>query len=315
MYPLRGPWIEMIAAGETESGSQYAACTECAYTENAAIPPLGHTHQLTAVPAQTSTCAQSGHKAYYLCSCGKMFQDTEGLMEMTEAEVALSPLAHSFSDWETVTEASASRMGAEKRTCTVCRFTEYKDIPAMDETQPVEDEPVYTSVREPETVYLPDTAPVENYEQQKTVEPGWSEANGKIYYYNADGDLQTGWLQLDGAWFYLNPETGEQTNGWQKVGSVWYYLDEQTGVMTESGIMEIDGETYYFYDWGGMASNCWYQTEDGRWYYFRGSGAMVKSAWVLWKEKWYYCGADGVMLTDTVTPDGYRVDENGVWVP
>lgn len=28
---------------------------------------------------------------------------------------------------------------------------------------------------------------------------------------------------------------------------------------------------------------------------------------------WYYLGADGYMLTNTTTPDGYYVDENGVW--
>ena len=29
---------------------------------------------------------------------------------------------------------------------------------------------------------------------------------------------------------------------------------------------------------------------------------------------WYYMGADGYMLTDTTTPDGYYVNADGVWV-
>ena len=29
---------------------------------------------------------------------------------------------------------------------------------------------------------------------------------------------------------------------------------------------------------------------------------------------WYYLGPDGVMLTNTTTPDGYRVGADGVWI-
>ena len=36
-----------------------------------------------------------------------------------------------------------------------------------------------------------------------------------------------------------------------------------------------------------------------------------------WKQdpdgKWYYLNEDGWMLKDTTTPDGFYVDENGVW--
>lgn len=36
-----------------------------------------------------------------------------------------------------------------------------------------------------------------------------------------------------------------------------------------------------------------------------------------WQEtdgKWYYCGADGAMLTNTTTPDNYYVGADGAWV-
>ena len=41
---------------------------------------------------------------------------------------------------------------------------------------------------------------------------------------------------------------------------------------------------------------------------------MAESSWIEWKGEYYYVGNDGVMLTDTITPDGYRVDAAGVWV-
>jgi len=53
---------------------------------------------------------------------------------------------------------------------------------------------------------------------------------------------------------------------------------------------------------------------DGVWYYFDGSGYM-QTGWVKGKDgNWYYMhDVDGYMLTSTMTPDGYWVDENGVW--
>lgn len=120
-----------------------------------------------------------------------------------------------------------------------------------------------------------------------------------------------GWVKIGARWYLY--DNGEKLTGWQKDGNTWYYLDEK-GVMLCGGLTEIDGQTYYFYDWGGMASSWWYEDEDGNWFYFRGNGAMATSSWIEWKGEYYYVGADGKMLTNTTTPDGYRVDANGVWV-
>ena len=46
-----------------------------------------------------------------------------------------------------------------------------------------------------------------------------------------------------------------------------------------------DDETYL--------TNQWYQNTDG---------------------KWYYIGADGYMMINAITPDGFQVDNNGVWI-
>ena len=120
-----------------------------------------------------------------------------------------------------------------------------------------------------------------------------------------------GWVKIGARWYLY--DNGTKLTGWQKDGNTWYYLDEK-GVMLCNGLAEIDGKTYYFYDWGGMASSWWYKDENGNWYYFRGNGAMAISSWIEWKGEYYYVGADGKMLTNTTTPDGYRVDANGVWI-
>ena len=41
---------------------------------------------------------------------------------------------------------------------------------------------------------------------------------------------------------------------------------------------------------------------------------MKKSAWLLWKGDYYYLTGSGRMAVSTVTPDGYTVGADGVWV-
>lgn len=103
--------------------------------------------------------------------------------------------------------------------------------------------------------------------------------------------------------------------GWVPIEENWYMLDAQDQKVT----------------------NSWYQDSNGHWYFLDESGAM-KTGWKLINEKWYffntihdgtygrvltgwqwidgYCYAfadDGAMYVNTVTPDGYTVNENGAW--
>jgi len=41
----------------------------------------------------------------------------------------------------------------------------------------------------------------------------------------------------------------------------------------------------------------------------------MNTGWVLDNDgKWYYLGENGAMMTNGVTPDGYRVDADGKWI-
>ncbi len=59
----------------------------------------------------------------------------------------------------------------------------------------------------------------------------------------------------------------------------------------------------------------WY-FDCGRWKVILEDGTFLQNAWYQSPESelWYYMGDDGYMLTDTVTPDGYYVDADGVWI-
>ena len=59
-----------------------------------------------------------------------------------------------------------------------------------------------------------------------------------------------------------------------------------------------------------MAESQWL-TLNGKKYYFTDSGAMAANRWIQDGKYWYYLGPDGTILTNTVTPDGYRVDSQG----
>lgn len=59
--------------------------------------------------------------------------------------------------------------------------------------------------------------------------------------------------------------------------------------------------------WKNDARGWWYENDDG---------SYKQNEWLTEADgKAYYFGADGYMLVNTITPDGYSVDANGVWIP
>lgn len=83
-------------------------------------------------------------------------------------------------------------------------------------------------------------------------------------------------------------------------------MAEVTGIILmqkdmQTGWFEEDGYRYYLHPIGdgtrGHMYLGWHEI-DGKWYYFHEISD----------------GTRGRLLVNTTTPDGYRVDENGVWV-
>lgn len=65
------------------------------------------------------------------------------------------------------------------------------------------------------------------------------------------------------------------------------------------------GTVTYAGEWKQDGTGYWYQNDDG--------GYPINQ----WKEidgKQYYFGADGYMLSNTTTPDGYQVGADGAWI-
>lgn len=128
---------------------------------------------------------------------------------------------------------------------------------------------------------------------------------GSTYYFDASGWMVTGWRKVSGAWYYFSSSGAMKKNAWVKSGSYWYWMDTDGKMAT--GWKTVNKKKYWFSSSGVMATG--WKKISNNWYFFDSTGAMVQSKWV----GNYYLGKDGIMLTNTVTPDGYRVLSDGRW--
>lgn len=132
------------------------------------------------------------------------------------------------------------------------------------------------------------------------------------------------WKQEDGAWRFCDPEQNAYA-GWVLTSSGWYYMAPSDGKMV-TGWKQINGYRYYFETQQGKTEGKmhtgWYQDEQGKWYFFNNKsgekteGTMV-TGWKWIDGKCYYFSENedaGVLYVNTVTPDGFSVNDQGQWV-
>ena len=105
--------------------------------------------------------------------------------------------------------------------------------------------------------------------------------------------------------------TGQASDGWMQDSKGWYYI-KADGNRASGEWQTINGREYWFDDNAYMAVG-FRQFSNGDWYYFKENSGMAKNCWIEDQGDWFYLGADGVLLRNTTTPDGYPVDENGIW--
>lgn len=137
------------------------------------------------------------------------------------------------------------------------------------------------------------------------METGWASSDGQWYYLSKDGDMQKGWKWIDKAWYYF-AESGEMKTGWVKDKDNWYYLDSEGKMKT--GELQLEKQEYVLANDGHMLTG-W----NGN-YYYRASGERAKEAWTEIDGNWYYFKANGELVKNGKTPDGYTVDAKGVWL-
>ena len=212
--------------------------------------------------------------------------------------------------------------------------------------------------------FLATSSNVQAAEQSNT---GFAHKDGKVYYVE-NGQITKGWKSINAksedskegthkVWIYVS-QTGEVQTGWVQDNGSWYYLSELTGEqkgigLMQKGFLEVNKTFYYFDESGAMKENQWFQTTEGwyyadksgavkvaewfqvvgKWYYATGAGTIATNAWLPsndevyhfnesgvmseneWFEAegyWFYAGKSGAILRNTTTPDGYYVNSNGI---
>ncbi len=168
-------------------------------------------------------------------------------------------------------------------------------------------------------------------DSDKSMKTGWhhDDKDGYWYYLNSDGKMVTGWQTIDGNEYFFQPvrdmgnyHFNDEQEKWlysinSKVPYGAMYVNTTTpdgSTVNESGVKVTENTTA-----GGNAgisntANSGWISENGKWYYVKADGTMASNGWHEIEGKSYYFGSDGAMYANTTTPDGSKVDGNGVKV-
>ncbi len=175
---------------------------------------------------------------------------------------------------------------------------------------------------------------------------GWFIDAGENWYYFNESDkaMKTGWHHdsEDGYWYYLNPADGKMVDGWQTIDGKEYFFQPvrnmgnyffnseqekwlyslnsnvpygamyRSTVTPDGSTVDETGAKVTGSSQTAAVQNGWV-TQNGKKYYFE-NGIMVSGGWKTIGGKSYYFGGDGTLYVNTTTPDGVKVDGNGVKV-
>ena len=130
--------------------------------------------------------------------------------------------------------------------------------------------------------------------------------------YRVPSDVVSGsWVEEKGNWKFINSSGEAYKSVWANIFNPY-----------------VSGDTlpydWFRFDENGLMIVSWYTDTDGNVYYMNPNSDGRKGALMLgWQQingKWYYFntvsdGSRGKMLKNTYTPDGYYVNNEGVYVP
>ena len=155
------------------------------------------------------------------------------------------------------------------------------------------------------------------------IRTGWveDERTGLRYHLNDGTNGTVGkmdanrWILRGDGWYWL-ASGGNVTTGWQWAGDAWYYLEPELGEdygKMKTGWVWDNGYWYFLIrESGAMASDAWV-LDNGLWYLVARNGTM-QTGWKYVNGAWYYLGSDGVLYQNARTPDGYWVGNSGAWI-
>ena len=269
--------IEEKKAAHTYVGD---TCSVCGYERD-------HDHYgFIRVYAKEASCMEAGHKDYYTCSgCNALFADCFGALSVSLADLTIPATGHKYDSYLQDTEGHWQQ-------CSVCGEATAKESHHYNGNICVT-----CGYQKPEANT--------NTETKTETNTSTTRSSGGSHHDSADvtDNSQKGrWVQDEKGWYFRRDDGSYPKSGWTKLKwlgkEYWYYFDEN-GYM-KLGWLDVNGSRYYLNPVIGTNSGkmlTGWQQIDQRWYYFS-TEAGAK---------------EGSLLRNTVTPDNYRVDENGIW--
>lgn len=118
---------------------------------------------------------------------------------------------------------------------------------------------------------------------------------GEYFIYEDNTYPSNAWIQFGENWYYFLSD-GYMATGWINLGNSWYYLKNTQPA-------------------GEMITGWFLDPETEKWYYLDKDTGEMQTGWFTdeTSKQQYYLSTDGSLLTSAFTPDGYYVDENGVY--
>ena len=168
-------------------------------------------------------------------------------------------------------------------------------------------------------------------QNSKQLKTGWSiTLDEKEYYSDKNGVMQFGWINVDGAKYYITQEAGAYKGIYEMDGKFYHFgqnskqlktgwsitLDEKEYYSDKNGVMQfgwlnIDNAKYYVSKDGAYKG---IYIIDGNRYHFGQNSKQLKIGWSVTLDKqYYYSNSEGIIQTGTQVIDGvaYVFDNEG----
>ena len=127
---------------------------------------------------------------------------------------------------------------------------------------------------------------------------GWLKYGAEYRYFDADGVMKTGFIEVNGKKYYLDKMMGFRKVGFQKIGKKYYYFEEtnKAGYMVKSKFKKFPYGTRYFDSDGYMKTG--FATINGYKYYFDLKTGYRMTGDVKIGKKRYFFSSSGKMYKD-----------------
>ena len=146
--------------------------------------------------------------------------------------------------------------------------------------------------------------------------------DGRIYYSDKNGIIQTEWYLNNEHSYYSTIETGAY-KGIKEIDGKWYHFGENSGQLKIGDSKTLDGRIYYS-DKNGVIQTEWYLNNehsyystietgaykgiheiDGKWYHFGENSGQLKFGWSMTlNKKYYYSDENGILQNGNILIDG-----------